>query len=520
MLAIGLGGGPSTLAADAPYCTPHPEAVACSIDTSQFRIDRSLVVNDLSIITPSRFSFAKTIGAILATYGIEDKPANREALVKTLLASFSETEQINPSSNLRIRLDVRRAEQKITAGELLDTSTGMVPVAVFNRFDLAPDDWGNCGEYRIVYAKGGDRPISFIFEAALANANRKLGGRGCKPVADFWLSLSSRTNDEVAAELERFFYIGLGAGFGPAVSAMNFGIPDGQIRSNSNNEGQWQLREWKASPYGAAGISFVPTTTKMSPLAELYGDNSTGALDPNLQELVREQFHDSFTRQYVTELIAPDFCLEPVDANDPEAVTRYRREILNSFGAQINDRYNDFQSTIHFSDSPFNYLGELNAAIDLKISSLPLDLNRRVSREEVVRRAEALTCAGCHGSSNSKVIGRLNSQTEIRFPPPHPENNQHVDDKGRLSAGLKDVFLPFRRDRMIEFLCNPPAVQSFESADDQIAAVNKEFSDLLDALRRGETGKDTTTRYGALLHLLNSIEARKKGYFVQIRRPH
>ena len=32
------------------------------------------------------------------------------------------------------------------------TTTDFFPVALFNRFDLAPEDGAHCGEYRIVYA--------------------------------------------------------------------------------------------------------------------------------------------------------------------------------------------------------------------------------------------------------------------------------------------------------------------------------------------------------------------------------
>ena len=28
---------------------------------------------------------------------------------------------------------------------------GLVPTALFNQLDLAPQDWSNCGEHRIVY---------------------------------------------------------------------------------------------------------------------------------------------------------------------------------------------------------------------------------------------------------------------------------------------------------------------------------------------------------------------------------
>jgi hypothetical protein len=519
-LALWLENGANPLATDLPVCPVRPDTASCSFDPNVIRLDRSLFVNDPSIIAMAGFDFAKTVGKILTSEGLDDTPANREALLRTLLDSFSESEQTNKASNLRMKLDVRRAQKQISAAEMLDPNTGMIPVAIFNRLDLAPEDWDNCGEYRIVYASRGSGPESLIFEAVVKNPHKELGGRGCKPLVDFWLSLSSRTDDEVAVDLERFFYQGLGSGFGSVVSASNYGIPDGQVRSNSKNIGQWQLREWKLSPLGESPISFNPVTTKMNPLAELYGDNSNGALDPPRQEIVRAEFHNAFLHQYVVELLTPDLCVAPVNASDLDALRKYEREILNTFGAKFDDKFNDFQSSVHYRDSPFNYPNNvgLGAEIDQKVSSLALGPDRRVTSEEVVNRAEALTCGGCHGLSNSKVIGRTNSELKIEFPP-HREF-QHVGGHGELSTALKETFLPFRKDKMIEFICNLPEKVDGMVPDERVAKATQDFSEILGELRRGEKRSDAVVRYMDLLQLLNSIEANKKGYFVQVRRPH
>ena len=61
-----------------------------------------------------------------------------------------------------------------------------IPIGVTNRFDLAPADGSNCGQYRIVFAKTtvspGDK-LHIIFEGVLPNPNPAAGIARCRPVA-------------------------------------------------------------------------------------------------------------------------------------------------------------------------------------------------------------------------------------------------------------------------------------------------------------------------------------------------
>jgi hypothetical protein len=71
-----------------------------------------------------------------------------------------------------------------------------VPIALVNRFDLAPSNGANCGQYRIVFGKRSgltnalDR-VLIIFEAVLPNPNPKAGLAACLPVAKFWDGLTT-----------------------------------------------------------------------------------------------------------------------------------------------------------------------------------------------------------------------------------------------------------------------------------------------------------------------------------------
>jgi hypothetical protein len=84
-----------------------------------------------------------------------------------------------------------------------------VPVALVNRFDLAPLDGTNCGEYRIVYARRSASPFErnfLIFEAVLPNPTPQRGLVACRPVARFWAQLSTIDAPEERARLLNQLY--------------------------------------------------------------------------------------------------------------------------------------------------------------------------------------------------------------------------------------------------------------------------------------------------------------------------
>ncbi len=129
------------------------------------------------------FSFARTIGTILESasdFGGANTPAAREAFVQTMINSFALADgfALNPDAGVIMPLDARSGERLgLSASDLLDETSdqALKPLAVFNRFDLAPADWIHCGEHRIVYGKENpDDPAPpnrflLIFEAAVPN---------------------------------------------------------------------------------------------------------------------------------------------------------------------------------------------------------------------------------------------------------------------------------------------------------------------------------------------------------------
>ena len=190
---------------------------------------------------------------------------------------------------------------------------GYTAIAFVNRFDLADKESGrHCGEFRIIFAKNsglaqvaqgtGDRNL-IIFEALVPNPSpdprvkptpdnpfAKL--EGCRPIVEFWLSLSNTvmTTEARGKALHDFFLKGLPKDsvakglpkhdIGPIVDTRHYagGPASGQIRTNQFMERNWTLREFKT--YGG---SIVPATVKSNPGNDLF--SSFAAEDPRKREL-------------------------------------------------------------------------------------------------------------------------------------------------------------------------------------------------------------------------------------------
>jgi hypothetical protein len=102
------------------------------------------------------FSFSRTIATILDSWGLPSDPAAQAAFVQTMLDSFvgNGGRMLNVDAGVFMPFDERPEEQaELSASQMLDDagSRAMVPLALFNRFDLAPETWSHCGEHRIVY---------------------------------------------------------------------------------------------------------------------------------------------------------------------------------------------------------------------------------------------------------------------------------------------------------------------------------------------------------------------------------
>lgn len=492
--------------------------------TPHFNVSPSMVVHSDGVLDATRgplgldgtaservFSFSRTIAAILASAGGETNVASQRAFIASMLTTFipNETFPLNAKAGVVMPLDGRGEASALTPEAMLDENDaqGMKPLALFNRFDLAPDNWAHCGEHRIIYGREPSRPGRFllIFEAMVPNPDPSAGKEGCKPIAEFWAKLSEPglSDTELARRLSAFYYEGkTSPGLAtpdlitPVIDYRNYGGDGGrgQVRANAFNPPPWQLREWltqrtfNPAP-GSIPLAFVPVTVKDNPLAELYRDDLAGtaflANNPATSaNLLHGQFLQSLTSTIALRLLSEtttqhqtlvnELPLYHLGAGAQEEVTP-DKVLLNTIALGNDDKFNEFQSTSQgFSDVPGDggnsvlvtkMLDQIGGASNLFVNAQ--------SGEVLLNRARAATCAGCHmtaarstgGGFTGPGVVVLEKQdgTVVRWPDVDPGGFVQVSETRALSPTLTDAFLPFRRYVLGRYLCkapepNPPPV--------------------------------------------------------------
>lgn len=416
-------------------------------------IDQSMVVHDQDTIGLVDFSFQRTIAAIRNTSG--GAATTDAALAESITSGLLTDPMIQPVSGLPIPTTTRPPEAALTGAQLLSQ---MRPIALFNRFDLVPDDASHCGEYRIVYGRYPNTTTNrllIIFEAALPNPNPGMGIEGCRDVAEFWHGLSepTMTDAQRATALADFYYSGL-PGFSPVVRHGHYGVPFGQVRTNMfvNAAAQnftWQLREWR-SGFDLGGVPvFVPDTVKDNPLVEFHDQTSA---NPNPALFSTEQA--AYVSHY-TNGVMPNLLAFEINGGTPVVACPE----VNAFGAGVDDRFNEFASE---SNGP-NADDPVAAASTSFESSIDTVLNGNIlfsslNPDHVLSRSGAMSCAGCHQLS----VGDAISPTAT-WPGVAPGGFVHVRELGAappnpapLSPALTSCFLPARAQHLESFLCSAP----------------------------------------------------------------
>lgn len=391
------------------------------------------------------------------------------------------------------------------------------PVAITNRFDLAPENGRTCGQYRIVFGKGtaGQTPVALagnkvpfdrnllIFEAVLPNPHPQHGLAGCAPVVEFWAGLSAiQSPAQRGKELDRFFFKGL-PGFAPALDFRHFtgevhpqtGVQlSGQIRSNqfmfTVGQQAWQLREYnveRSCPGHhkpcVAKVKLV--TTKVNPSASLFDDTDTS---PAALAFRSPGNPGGFLGQ-VAALAASDLNQINMDGLSPQ---------FNSGQSTSSPRFN---SPV-LNDTNYNVLFNPGGAFAAKIQAKLDGLGSALTPTEIVRRAQTQSCAGCHelststafapppfgfgGAQNANQLGgglvwpdaakggpavgslpAFSQTSEVNLQPIDPAsgvsctpvctaNPKTCQCEWQISSAMLDVFLPARRARMAAFLASLP----------------------------------------------------------------
>lgn len=347
-----------------------------------------------------------------------------------------------------------------------------VATTLSNRFDLAPPDGANCGEYRVVFARRSGIPEGafqmrnfIIFEGRLPNPTPSLGREGCRPVVDFWYHLSDPAKSLATRrdELLAFYFDGLAGGFEPVFHinhyGQNAGPYGGQIRTNEflfapavdNTAPEpfttWNLREFRLlhSGSGSSGTLVVtPSFVKDTPAAPLFDPGSTDAR--------AVAFRSTSFPGLVERLAAADdinrFAFEP---SYPTT--------MNAGESQMIGLQNNYFAT--FGAGP----SALRTSIQNKLTAM----GSALTPDQVVGRAFSLSCSGCHepigdatGSPSVHLdLGTTATLAKLRpFTQTSEQLEADPDEPGgqrfKISEALTGVFIPFRKNVMADFLLNNP----------------------------------------------------------------
>lgn len=461
---LGLCVGTSCVACSAASDPVETEVVGVQQSAKTYNIDirRSLVVTEKPIL--ERFSFERVMSQLVADSGVPGLTP------VTLFQQWWDTQNPGPGLDLGAHCDDQvdpelgsvingypylcrptPAEGSQAACDPFapGSECAYIPIALFNRFDQAPATGENCGEYRVVFAKesgiaNNKNRNTIIFEARVENPVPQLGLRGCRKIVETWANLTAESDIEVrAAKLEAFYFDGLGEFQPPVISVAHFGDnPNswGQVRTNQlvNTDTGWSMREFKllreCDGSGCSAMRFVPVTNK--------GNAFGGLFDPASTHPKAADFRAYFPTQVAS-----------LASNDLNLISMTVPDEFNTAQSQSSG---DFAGEMQYLERLGSDPSDLRTAIATELSNLGSGL----SVDDIVLRAQATTCAGCHRLSSENDLGG-----GLAWPIATPKfvhvterETEIVDGVERfvISVGLTDVFLPQRKTIVDTFLNNLP----------------------------------------------------------------
>ena len=382
---------------------------------------RSLAVTDPAAL--ANFTFLRVMTQIANTAKATNTPLD---IYKAWMATFANCSdpKIDPNG---YGIVCPRIESTLGAIDPFQpTGPHFVPVALTNRFDLAPRSGADCGEYRIVFALlNGNGRAFIIFEGRLPNPTPSIGISGCAPVADFWAQLST-DNDPAsrATKLDKFYFGGI-AGFEPVVAASHYGlvtpissaVRKGQIRTNFFVQfQQWQLREFQlAKPCltsARCALAVEHVTVKTNPANELFTGTHANA----------PAFQSAFLSQI------------PALSRKPAA----------TIAMTNGNNFNEFESvsqgstdTLYANFTQQSFRDQITAAIT----------NPNLNATNILDRATTQSCAGCH-----QLSAGSHAQLGDGVVWPQSLGFVHVNEQSQLSPALTSSFLPQRSQVLTQFL--------------------------------------------------------------------
>jgi hypothetical protein len=396
-----------------------------------------------NIVTEARFSMKKVFNAIrTSTPAGVTIPSSPTPMFQEIYAAFGDCTSgggIDPNG---YGLKCRTPEESVDADDPFTSKEGALhytPVALINRFDLAPDNYSYCGESRIIFWKTAGPVVgraAIITEMKTPAVVDESTGQGtCVPIANFWASLSSITDPtQRAGMLEDFYFKGLPGMPFPPVSAFGAGYADaGQVRLNSFvDDAQWNLREFKWKPQcvvsgtGAPVCSahFLEQTVKNNPSQLLFDDQHPNA----------PAFQKWYLKTAVPALQA---------ATDVNQLALGNPDDYNTFESISEPEPGDPTDVRYVTLASKSLQGKIQNVLD----GIP---GNTLSVSDILLRTTTQTCGGCHEISNNVELG---GNPMLVWPPSGVGGFVQVDEHGNQSPAESGTFIPHRETVLEDFLC-------------------------------------------------------------------
>lgn len=411
---------------------------------------RSLLITDKAIL--ERFSMARVWQALLDSQG--DALQTPADVWESTIASREDCGDFNgfaqaddptaPAGCSDAGVGVDRFQLAIT-----DSLAYYTPIALVNRFDLAAADGSDCGEYRVAYAGNDMSPrVNFvIFEARMPNLAPELGLEGCRPVVEQWAALSDEWDiAKRAGALEAFFFTGSSEA-PAALDAAHFAGEaqgSGAIRLNARVD---QVSNWVFMQFAIAQTEACAPTCALT----LAQEALTNTPMPTLAEGASNEAA-AFQQAVIAALAIPGEGLLA------EQISRLSLNLPAStlLGRQHSSLAPSL-SVESWADDAFK--AQIGDALTAAGSSL--------SVEQVLARANVMTCAGCHNHSADDLGGAMvlaSGTQQVEFL----SNALTTTAEGEryvVKAAMTDTLLPERKQLLESYLNTVALTVTFSDRD-------------------------------------------------------
>lgn len=426
-----------------------------TVDVSTIDVDRSLFVHDRATLDAADFSLKRTLTKLAAdavAIGAKGATAtglfrdlwdtqNTDAAAATPAGAHCDDNGTTLNGFPNACRPTEGAQAK--AADLEAEMAKYRPVGIVNRLDLAAEGWKNCGEHRIVYGRqGATFERSFIiFEAVLPNP-RPGCESGCRAVAEHWYGLSSVADPaERAKRLEKLFYKGL-PGYEPVVRVNHYAAKQsggysggsGQIRTNQFLQQPWMLKEFKLATdctHKPCKLDVVPIPVKVNPDGNLWTEAPAG---------LAHNFQKNVVLPQVSSMGIND-----INAFSYEVPLAFDAARSESQTGGIQDHY--FEAYTAVPGVPGGFRASLASAATTTSPAL--------TDTQVVNRALALSCAGCHQPSRFGLTQPNSIGPGMTWPNSATFVHVKAEDVAgvhALSPALTTTFLPARAKHLADML--------------------------------------------------------------------